>query len=433
MRRRLFIALAGILMEGSSLWGQDVTSSTPDLELSSTEVTPDDWTGRRARWTQAGLKFNFDATYVFQGVAAGGLAGPLFPAFSNEHDTGHTVSGDLRSEFDTGKAGWWDGGLLKARLQVRTGRSVVQRAGSVAAVNNDALFPNVEDKFDDTAFAISELTYRHTLSDTIAIYGGLLNTALGDENALAGSSLSHSHFLNFALLYSVVEDATVPHVALGGGLEFNPRENVSGSFSVFGSDETAGENPFRTYQGTTLATEWTMTHALAERTGAQTFGFLYGINELNTNIAADPRLVLTAILLDVPIPQTISNTWSFYYNAHQFVQGNEEGGWGVFARWGFSDGNPNFVKQNAALGLGGIGLLPRRDRDRWGLGTYLVDMSNEDLLKGLHVGNEVGGEVYYSIAAWKSVYVTFDAQVMDSAVPRVNRTWVFGMRTNYSY
>lgn len=400
--------------------------------LSADEVTQD-WTEYRERSAETGWTVNFDATYVFQGVADGGFTGPFFSTFSDEDDVGHTLSGDLRIELDTAKLGWWEGGTLATRFQSRTGQSVVQRAGSVAAINNEALFPNVLDRFDGDAFAITELTYRHAITENVEIYGGLLNTALGDDNAIAGSALSHQHFLNFAMLYSLVEDATIPHASLGGGLDFTPSENVTGSFSVFGSAETAGENPFTRWHGTTFSTEWTFSHTLAERPGAQTFGFLYGINERRTDLAADPRLVIVSLLLGLPIPTTDADTWAFYYNAHQFLHGDENGGWGVFARWGISDGNPNFVKQNAALGVGGIGLFPSRKQDRWGAGAFFVDMSDEDLLRGLNVRDELGAEVYYNIALLPSLHVTLDAQVIDSALPRVDTTYVFGVRTNYSF
>lgn len=429
MKLRLLIALIGVWLWSGPASGQEFSP----LNLWPREEFEEDWTERRQQWTESGLTVNFDATYVFQGVAEGGFAGPLFSIFSDEDVLGHTISGDLRMEFDTAKLGWWEGGTLSTRFQARSGQSVVQRAGSVAAVNNDALFPNVIDKFDGNAFAISELTYRHVLSEQVGIYAGLLNTSLGDANEIAGEALSHQHFLNFAMLYSLVEDATVPHASLGGGIDFAPTEDVSGSCSVFGSAETAGENPFSSWHGTTFSTEWTFAHKLGELPGAQTFGFLYGINVRQTNLAADPRLVLISAIFGLPIPETESDTWAFYYNAHQFLVGDESGGWGVFARWGISDGNPNFVKQNAALGLGGIGLFPSRKQDRWGLGTFFVDMSDEDLLTGLNVRDELGGEVYYNIAVCPSFHVTLDVQVIDSALPGVDTTWVFGVRTNYSF
>jgi len=236
--------------------------------------------------------------------------------------------------------------------------------------------------------------------------------------------------LNTALLYSLVEDATVPNVSLGSGILFEPSESITGSVSVFGTGETAGEDPFEDWHGTTFSTEWTFGHTLAEREGAQTFGFLYGIDASRTDIAVNPRVVISSVTHDRPIPTTDADTWAFYYNSHQFIHGDAEGGWGVFTRFGISDGNPNVVKWNAAGGLGGVGLIPGREKDRWGLGAFYLDMSNDDLLNGLGVGDEVGGELFYNIVVTPWFHVTLDAQVIDSAIPAGDTAWVFGMRTH---
>ena len=355
-----------------------------------------DWCGVRNGWADRGFTIDLDATYTFQYVAGGGWKGAAFEAFSNEGDTGHTLSGDLKVELDTGKAGGWDGGRFNLRAEGRTGRSVLQRAGTVSAVNNDALFPNVVSRFDEGATAITELTVSQAIGEVFELFAGLLNPSEGDENELAGSALANGTFLNTGLLYSLVEDATVPNVSLGGGVTVAPSKEISGSFAVFGSAETAGRNPFADWHGTTLSTEWTVGTVLDERPGGHTFGALYGINARRTDIAADPRLLLGAVLQGFPVPRTEADTWALYYNGHQYLSGDDKGGWGVFARFGISDGNPNPVRWNAALGLGGIGLLPGRPEDRWGVGAFYLDMSDEDLLKGLGVSHELGGEVFYT-------------------------------------
>ncbi len=420
---------------GDATLGRVELSEPADLDSDvwSREKLTGGWNGRREKLAAAGLSTRFSGTYVFQGVPAGGYEGPFFSSLSDEEDTGHTLGGDLQMELDTGKTGWWQGGLFKARLQARTGRSVLERSGTVGAVNNEAVFPIVLDRFDRDAFAITELTYEHSLGEQVSVFGGLLNTSMGDENAIAGSALSHSHFLNFAMLYSLVEDATVPNASLGGGINFTPTEDISGSFSVFGSAETAGENPFHLWHSTTLSTEWTVNHMLADHAGAQTLGLLYGINVRRTDIAADPRLVLIGLLLGLPIPTTESDTWAMYYNAHQYLQGDAEEGWGLFTRLGVSDGNPNVVKWNCAVGVGGVGLLPGRKQDGWGLGVFYLDMSDADLLQGLGVRDETGGEAYYNIAVSSAFRVTLDAQVIDSAKPRVGATWVLGLRTHFDF
>ncbi len=234
--------------------------------------------------------------------------------------------------------------------------------------------------------------------------------------------------MNSALLYSLVEDATVPHVTLGGGVLFEPSEHVAGSLSVFGSAETAGEDPFAHWGGTTFSTEWIVGHEWEGREGAQTFGFLYGVDGSRLDITADSRLVIGSILLGLPVPTTDADTWAVYYNAHQFLAGDAAAGFGPFVRLGFSDGNPNLVQWHGALGVGGRAPFGGRERDRWGVGAFYIDMSEEDLLAGLGVGNETGGEAFYNLALAPWLQLTLDAQVIDSALPGVDTTWVLGTR-----
>lgn len=427
-----------------------LASATPTDEMSAPDASavPNDtfggdfwsrpkltghWGGLRDQWASRGVTVDLDGVYTFQGVADGGLEGPLFQRFSDEDDTGHTISGDLVLQLDTGKVGWWPGGFLKARLEGRSGTSVVQRAGTISPVNNDAVFPNVEDRFDEEAGGLTELTFTQFLSEKWAFFGGLLNTLDGDANEIAGSARSNAHFLNLAFLMSPVEAASTPTVTLGGGMLFLPRENIVGVLSVYNSEEAAGENPFDRDQGTTIATEWSIQHALGERPGGQRFGFLYGIDRDRLEIAQDPRVFIGSILLGRPIPTTDSDTWAFYYNAHQYIQGDSNRGWGLFARFGVSDGDPNPVKWHGAGGLGGKGLFPGRQQDRWGAGVYYIDMSNEDLLRGLGVDDEIGGEIFYNIAVTPWFHVTLDAQIIDSALPRTDTTWVFGVRTSLNF
>jgi porin len=389
-----------------------------------------DWGGMRSRLAASGLVVTLDATYTIQGVVAGGLHGPFFHQLSDEGDIGNTLSSELALGLDTAKAGLWDGGAFAVKVEGRAGRSVLQRAGTASAVDTDALYPNVVDRFDEPTTAITTATFTQRVADGLAVFGGLLNTAEGDANDLAGSTVDHGRFLNSALLYSQVEDATVPNVTLGGGITYERHPNVTGSFSVFGSSETAGENPFDQWHGTTFATEWTLRHALAERAGAQTFGALYGVGARRTDIATDPRNLIDEVLHGRPVPTTSADSWALYYNAYQLLQGDGAHGWGVFVRLGVSDGNPNPVAWNAAGGVGGTGLLPARSEDGWGIGTFYVGISHADLLKNLGVNDELGGEVFYNVAIRPWLHVTLDVQVIDSALPRADTACVLGLRTH---
>jgi porin len=419
-------AFAALLLAPAILAAQEPPAEEPQTLTGS-------WGGLRDTWAEHGVTFALEATYTFQSVVDGGWENAVFEAVSDEDDEGHTLSGDLRVELDTEKAGLWAGGFVNLRVDARTGRSVLQRAGSVSSVNNDALFPNVVDRFDEDALAVSELSVTQVVAEGVELFAGLINPAEGDENEIAGAALSNATFFNGALLYSMVEDATVPNVSLGGGVVITLSETVSGSVSVFGTAETAGENPFKRGPGTTFSTEWTVAHVLGERGGANTFGALYGIEARRTDIAADPRRVLISVLLGQPVPDTDDPSWSLYWNGHQYVQGDGAGGWGVFGRLGLSDGDPNPVKWNAALGIGGVGLIPGRSADGWGVGAFYLGLSEEDLLKGLRVDDEAGGEAYYRIVVVPGFAVTLDAQVIDSALPNRDTSWVLGLRTSFVF
>jgi len=418
----------------SSAFAEDPTpTETLGGDFRSRPKLTGDWAGVRDDWAARGLSLDLDSTYIFQNVVEGGRQGRLFDRFLDDGDSANTVSTDLKLEFDAEKAGLWDGGFLSLRLEDRSCHSLLQRTGSVSAVNNDALFPNVVDDFDEEAFAVTDLSYTQYFGEKFAVFGGLLNNAEGDANELAGSALSNEHFLNSALLYSLVEDTTVPNTSLGIGVLLEPTENISGSFSVFGTKETAGEDPFGDWHGTTFSTEWTFGHTLFDRLGAQTVGLLYGIDASRTDIAADPRAVIRRLDLGRPLATTESDTWAFYYNAHQYIQGGPEGGWGVFARLGISDGNPNPLGWNMAGGVGGTGLIPTRDADRWGLGAFYLDMSDEDLVSALGLSRELGGELFYNIEVTSWLHISLDAQVIDSALPAADTAWVLGLRTHVSF
>jgi porin len=388
--------------------------------------------GLRSRWAGSGLSVELRAVYAFQAVASGGIDGTPLEPLSSEDDAGNTASLDFALELETAKAGLWEGGFFAFRLDARLGRSVLERAGTVSAVNLDALVPNVVDRFDEETLAITEFSYAHELGGGFSLFGGLLNTWAGDENELAGSAMSARHFLNGALLYSAVEDATVPNVAPGGGVEWAPSDDVAGSFSIFASEESAGDNPFDA-DGFTFSTEWTFRHVLGERGGAQTIGVLYGGGIDRTDLAADPRLVLARLLAGLPVPTTSDSTWAVYYNAHQYVQGDGESGWGVFVRVGVSDGDPNPIGWNFAAGAGGRGLLPGRGDDTWGAGLFVIDLSDEDLLQGLGLDRETGAEAYYTLALSSAFRLTLDAQVIDSGLPTVDTTWILGLRTTFEF
>ena len=52
-------------------------------------------------------------------------------------------------------------------------------------------------------------------------------------------------------------------------------------------------------------------------------------------------------------------------------------GIGIFGRIGFADRNTNILEQFYSFGIGGRGMLPGRDHDRFGIGFYYTNFSDD--------------------------------------------------------
>jgi porin len=140
--------------------------------------------------------------------------------------------------------------------------------------------------------------------------------------------------------------------------------------------------------------------------------------------AQDPRAFIPPLGV---APSVEDSSWAFYYNFDQFLvteAGDPSQGWGVFGRFGVSDGDANYVHRFYSAGLGGTGLIPGRDRDRFGAGYYYMELT--DNRSGLLTDDgEHGVEVFYNLAVTPWFELTADLQVVDG-VGRFSDTAVVG-------
>ena len=70
-------------------------------------------------------------------------------------------------------------------------------------------------------------------------------------------------------------------------------------------------------------------------------------------------------------------SWMGYYNFDQYLYEPKKGsgqGFGIFGRFGASDGNPNPMRFFFSFGVGGRGIIPGRPLDRFGVGYYYMDV-----------------------------------------------------------
>jgi porin len=372
-----------------------------------------------------GLSLDLIGVYTLQGVVNGGI--PV------ENDVGNLFTGSLDVLFDTEKAGLWKGGLLTLRLEGRAGDNVLVRSGVTSPVDNRALFPLVEGREGSDAWALTVLTFTQYLTEQIGLVGGLMDSTYGDSNPITGNAESHLHFMNMGFLYTPVEASVAPAVALGGGLILKPTEGITGNLTVFGSEETAGTNPFEHYEGTTFSTEWEFEYEMGGRPGGMVVGGLYSVGQPRALISANPLLVLGPEIEEQEAEESTKDSWAVFWNGFQYVVGDEERGMGVFARLGLSDGDPNPIQWHCSTGLGGVGLLPGREKDRWGVGMYYQKFSSDEAFTALGIGEEIGGELFYNIAVTPWMNVSLDAQVVDSALELAGTSVVLGTRVSLRF
>ncbi len=130
-----------------------------------------------------------------------------------------------------------------------------------------------------------------------------------------------------------------------------------------------------------------------------------------------------------------SGSWAAYYNFDQFLYtttADGSQGIGIFGRIGLGDPNTNILEQFYSFGIAGQGMLPGRDRDRYGIGFYYTNFSSK-LPEIILSGDEIGLEVFYNIAATPWLFVTPDIQVIEPAGKRATTAFLSGVRVQMCF
>ena len=107
-------------------------------------------------------------------------------------------------------------------------------------------------------------------------------------------------------------------------------------------------------------------------------------------------------------------------------------GWGIFGRFGVSDGEANILHRFYSIGLVGTGIIPGRDRDRFGVGYYYQQLS-DNRIGLLTDDNEQGVEVFYNMAVTPWFELGADLQVTDGAGRFSDTAVVGGLRARITF
>jgi len=368
-----------------------------------------DWFGLRKQMANKGIQLDVDNVHTFQSVSGGGL----------DSTSRYLGNAEIVLKLDSQKMGLWPGGFLLVRGEAPFGTGVNLATGALLPVNTRPILSSpARDEM-----VLSHVVLTQFLSEKFAVALGKLDTTGGDANEFAHGR-GDEKFMNLAFSMNPVALRTVPYSTLGTGFVFLPTKDLIMSFSAVDTEGVTTRTGFDTLfkNGTTLASAAHLTVKPFGFTGHQLISFLWS-NKDFTSLSQDRRMLIGNVLLGTT-PKKESGSWAFMYNFDQYFYQDKQDftqGVGIFGRFGISDGKANPVAQFYSFGLGGKGLIPTRQQDRYGVGYYYLKVSGELrdtfpalLLKRVGLDHEQGVELFYNIAATPWLHVTPDLQFIDA-------------------
>lgn len=387
-------------------------------DLCSRSTLTGDWGGKRTSLTESGITFTGNMTQIFAGVTNGG------------QQTGWRYGGhnDYVLNIDMDKAVGLKGNFIKIGAEHRYGQNINQLTGSLLPATLISGLPLP----DSEKIYLTNVLITQFLSESFGVYFGKLDTLDGDRNAFAHGR-GNDQFLNTSLATNPALLRVVPYSTLGAGLIVIPAEDSIVSIGILNSVDTASTVGFDELfnDGAVITAEGRFRTDFMGKPGHQLIGGAWSTREYSS-LQQDPRVVFPPA--GIPIA-TQTGSWAAYYNFDQYLvtdRCDPTKGWGVFGRFGISDGNPNPVDWFLSFGLGGDSPIDGRKEDTWGLGWYMNSVSDElgpVVTAFLGVDDGQGVEAFYNYEVTPWFHLTSDIQyIHPSARNRADDAMVVAFR-----
>ncbi len=369
----------------------ETTDAETDSSLWTRDTLSAGWFGLGPRLQDKGVSIGLSLTQIYQQNLRGGLS-------THRHAGRYTGSYDLEVEFD-----------LETLIGLRGGSVGMLAEGSWSDGLDDSsigsLFGVNADAAGDRAGDVTELYYEQWFADKVALRIGKLDLTGGfqcrgcpvafDGNAYANDETTQ--FLNAAL----VNNPTIPFPdrGLGAVLYVQPVEWWYAAVGAADAEADARETGFNTtFRGPAhflALTETGVTPLLSspngELPGAYRIGLWYDPQPKERFDGSGVR----------------HGDVGFYLSLDQLVykerhDAEDTQGLGLFARYGYADGDVNDIRCFWSAGAQYQGLIPSRDEDVLALGVAQGLLAEA---AGYTAAHETALEVYYraQIAPWLSV------------------------------
>lgn len=371
-----------------------------------------DWGGLRTTLAARGITADLESTHYYQGLMSG--------TGDKSFEYGGRL--DLQVNFETGKLGLWDGGMIRTHTEYRYGDLPAMLGGTLLATNTGMILPVDA----DNEVVLTSLHLAQRIGDRANFLVGRINAAdlLAEDPFFGG--LGSSRFLNLA--FAAPPSGITPPVITGAVLSLSGQP-VAWTFMLYDADDWTDDYwPDHFFDsGVTFSVSANYSGEFVGRRSSVTVSGTYTTRD-GANLGE---------LLLPPELQTGDRDHSWHVGVqftHLLREDPEqpETGWtAAFLKINGSDGNPNPYQGSIMAGIGGKGLFEARPQDTFGLGLFYVDFSDElqsSLDRFVTFEDERGVEAFYNYVVAEWLLVTADLQYVNPALGDTDNAFVGGLR-----
>lgn len=365
------------------------------------------WGGTRSNLADRGVTVDLDWTQYYQGLVSG--------TGSKDWDYGGRL--DAYAGFDTEKLGLWKGGAFRLHAEYFYGDLSPNLGGVVAPSNVGMRLPNPGTPED---LVFTNIALAQKIGDGGNLLVGKINTVdlIAADPFFGGGGVSR--FLNLA--FAAPPNGLLPPAIMGALLSV-PAQEVGWTFMVYDpNDRTHDATSDLFGDGVNVSAGAKFSGHVAGRASSAAITGIYSTKD---------SVNLGEVLLPADLSTgNKSHSWHVSLQLAHYLTDS----WGLFAKLGASDGNPNPYQGFFTGGVGGKGLFASRPEDSFGVGYFYYNLS-DDLQSALNpvlqIDNEQGAEVYYDFAVARGIHFGLDLQYVDPAQAQYKNALIAGARLRF--